>query len=174
MFLSNDEMGIHHILSNGGNKRLPEILKTEDQSHASMLKKDLLSLFGKSQVPNYCPDTKVYLYQLSKAFGSHDVLEIIASMVAFETYADHMISAVWKSLEEIYPNIDKNTLEYFQIHVGGDDPAEAYHVQMTDRLIQEAKIESNNEKFVKMVLNYYELNAKWCDQICQNSIRIKE
>jgi hypothetical protein len=169
MFLCNDEMGSHHILSNGGNRRLPEILKTEEQSHASLLKKDLLILFGNPPVPNFCPVTKQYLLTLSESLGSNDIVELVASMVAFETHANHMINAVWQRIGQLFPAIDKNSLEYFKIHVGGDDPAEAYHVQMTDRLIIEAKAESNSDEFVKKVLRYYDLNATWCQNICQNT-----
>lgn len=169
MFLCNDEMGSHHILSNGGNPRLPEILKTEENSHANMLKKDLHLIFGQHATPDFCPTTRAYLIALSEAFGSQDIGEIVASMVAFENHANRMIKALWQRLEELFPAIDKDSLEYFKIHVGGDDPAEAYHVKMTEQLILETYANQNDQAFIQKVLKYYRLNEGWCREICQAS-----
>lgn len=166
MFLCNDEMGSHHILSNGGNKRLPEILQTEGQTHANMLKKDLLTLFGKPCKPDVCPVTMKYLMDLMESLGSDNIEEMVASMVAFENHAHHMIQAVWDRIHELYPHVDKESLEYFKIHVGGDDPAEAYHVQMTEQLILETKASVNTDRFMKHMIKQYTLSANWCRDIC--------
>ncbi len=117
MFLCNDEMGSHHILTNGGNRRFPEILMTEEQSHASMLKKDLKLLFGQPSKPDFCPITSKYLLALGESLGATDIVDLVASMVAFENHADHMINADWARLEELFPSVDKDSLEYFKIHV---------------------------------------------------------
>lgn len=173
MFLCGDEIGNHHILTNGGNPRLHEILRTEEQTHFSLLKKDTELLFKVPLKPEFSPATGRYLNELHEMLGSEDTSERVAAMVAFENHAHTMIEALWNSLEGIFPKIDKNALEYFSIHVGGDDPAEAYHTQTTERLIEETNSADNLEKFLEKVVANYRLNYNWCQEICQESDRLQ-
>jgi len=169
MFLCNDEMGSHWILINGGNARLPEILQTDTQSHASLLKKDIRTLFKNPVAPDYSPATTEYLKKLMESLGSDQIENLVATMVAFENHAHVMIESLWERLAHIYPGTDKDALEYFKIHVGGDDPAEAYHTKMTEGLILHTKANANLPKFLDLVLKNYERNHAWCQKICEES-----
>lgn len=171
MFLAYDEIGGYYVSINGGNSRLPEILKTGDQSHYNLFKKDTGSLFGRPLEPEYSAKTKEYLIDLKRRLGAEDVSQQVAAMVAFENHAHKMIEALWCSLGVVFPKINKESLEYFSVHVGGDDPAEAYHTQMTERLIEETGAATNTEEFVDKVVEHYRFNSNWCRDVCEESAK---
>jgi hypothetical protein len=165
-FLCWDETGSQYLLQQNGIKALPNILDTRTHFHANLLKKDLEQIFGDKIPPNYCKDTQEYLKELLKKLGAQSKLERSAMMVAFEMHAERMIQELWKSLSEAH-ELKKETLTYFEAHVGGDDPAEAYHVALTQRLVQDLISEKDMESFVSHFINAYRLNIDWCEKICE-------
>ena len=88
-------------------------------------------------------------------------------MVAFEKHANQMINSLWNSLASIH-GLEKNSLQYFETHVGGDDPAEAYHVRMTQRLVTSVVPKEEQDRFFSHFLDCYDLNYKWCAAICKD------
>jgi len=85
-------------------------------------------------------------------------------MVAFEAHAASMIDALWSTVSDIY-GASKDDLTYFKVHVGGDDPAEAYHVQMTQAMVQESVKMDEWERFVYEFAKSYQANLRWCEAI---------
>lgn len=163
-FLSWDETGGHHLIGAKGNQALPEVLNTRQNFHANLLDQDLRNMFGCTVTPNYCPNTRAYLIQLFNNLGSIDPIKRVAMMVAFEMHAEQMLVSLWESLSKITP-IPKEELTYFQTHVGGDDPLEAYHVALTQELVKQLVPQSKEDLFIKMFGRLYELNVSWCRAI---------
>lgn len=54
---------------------------------------------------------------------------------------------------------------YLYTQVGGDDRAEAYHIQMTKRMIQNTIYENDGQGFVDYFSDAYALNYNWCESI---------
>jgi hypothetical protein len=165
-FLSWDETGGHYILQTKGIAGLPEILNTGHNFHSNLLKQDMRVIFGKDIKPSYSPVTKEYLYRLYEGISSLDPIVRCASMVAFETHAGQMITALWESFSA-FSSIKKDSLCYFKTHVGGDDPAETYHVQMTSVMIEKVVSEDQISDFLKIFEDSYCLNYFWCQSITQ-------
>lgn len=57
---------------------------------------------------------------------------------------------------------------YFRTHVGGSDPAEPYHIEMTERLVGDVVSHEYRDNFINEFINGYALNYNWC-----NSIKVK-
>ncbi len=85
-------------------------------------------------------------------------------MVAFENHADIMIDSFWYSLSSLY-NMNKDSLIYFKVHVGGSDPAEPYHIEMTERMVSEIVQDEKRNEFIDEFVNAYALNYNWCESI---------
>jgi hypothetical protein len=161
-FLCWDETGGHAIVQRYGNKGLPKILNTETTFHANMLRRDIHRITGKNIKPFYSKKTVSYLKKLLKGLESLDHVKRCAYMVAFENHAGIMIDSLWNSLANLF-NMDKNDLIYFKVHVGGSDPAEPYHIEMTELMV--SKIVSNEKdinNFLEEFINAYSLNYDWC------------
>lgn len=163
-FLCWDETGGHHLVSAQGNGALPKALDTEQHFHSRLLERDLVEIFGQPVPPNYCPSTRAYLIKLSDKLGSPNKVTRVAMMVSFEMHAETMLLALWDSISKI-TMIPKDELTYFQTHVGGDDPAEAYHVALTQRLVKELVSSSEEGRFEKQFAKLYQLNLNWCQAI---------
>ena len=74
--------------------------------------------------------------------------------------------SLWNSLSGIFTNIEKNDLKYFYGHVGGDDPAESYHVKMTEEMISIlADTSEKQNTFIEHFKKMYTLHIKWCEDI---------
>lgn len=112
-----------------------DILNTDVNFHANILKRDLHTIFGHSVIPKYGENTRLYLENLLENLSSPDAVERCATMVSFELHANQMIVSLWRTLTNTFPGFSKNDLRYFYMHVGGDDPAEKYHVEMTEKMI---------------------------------------
>lgn len=160
-FLSWDEYGGLYPTISHGLKALPKLLEAK-WFHSNLLLDDCSNLFGEEFKPQYSEITKKYLKDLHDGFGDVDPVRRIAYMVSFESHAERMITALWNSLDNAF-EVDKNELKYFRSHVGGDDPAEAYHVEMTDRLIGDSIPEDRREEFHVAVKEAYRLHIDWCD-----------
>jgi hypothetical protein len=164
-FLTWDEMGGHAVVQKHGNKGLPLILNTE-QFHSNLLQKDIRALTGKSLAPAFDPVTKKYLRELEYGLSSIDPVTRVANMVAFETHAGRMISALWGSASLLF-GANKEDLAYFRTHVGGDDPAEQYHIDMTSRMIEQIVHDEESERFLENFEDAYRMNLNWCAEICR-------
>lgn len=165
-FLTADETGVNFVLSAHGITALSRILDTGEYFHASLLKRDLVRLFGEPVLPDYSDATCTYLLALLEDLSHLDPVHRVAAMVAFESHAGRMIESLWNRLEEIFP-IPKEELIYFRVHVGGDDPAEPYHVEMTSRMITRLVPADRADAFVVAFRNAYDLNNSWCRGICE-------
>jgi hypothetical protein len=162
-FLAWDEAGGHAKILKGGNQALPSILDTK-AFHANLLRDDLKVLFNRELKPSFSAITKEYLKRLEYGLSSVDPVVRVAYMVAFEKHAGRMIEALWDILEKLHET-DKEKLKYFYIHVGGDDPAEEYHVKMTGRMIEETINPRDSLRFFDSFVDAYRLNYEWCEAI---------
>lgn len=145
-------------------KALPRILETH-RFHSNILKQDCLKLFGKTVAPNYTKKTRAYLERLYGLLASNCPITRVSGMVSFETHANRMIEALWCNLSQAFQNIPKEELSYFLLHVGGDDPAEKYHVEMTNSLIKKIVSEDNYDFFIEKFLESYAIHTQWCQDI---------
>ena len=168
-FLSWDETGGNYLIREKGISALPKILNTKRHFHASYLKADLKYIWGEDIKPDYCPDTRECLVTLSRKLGSSNHLERCAMMVAFEMHAGQMIEALWKSLSRTLW-LEPDRLQYFKMHVGGDDPGEEYHIQLTQKLINSIVPGSKRKEFVFLFEEGYKLNIDWCNALCKDKI----
>lgn len=134
-FLSWDETGGLYVTLRKKMAGISDILQTDKYFHSNYLRDDLVTLFGHAITPLYSDVTKNYLNNLYLNLSNIDAVKRCATMVSFEEHANQMILSLWNSLSGIFTNIEKNDLKYFYGHVGGDDPAESYHVKMTEEMI---------------------------------------
>jgi hypothetical protein len=163
-FLVWDETGGWKITQDEGVEGLLHLLDTRSLFHSNLLKKDLTRIFGKKLQPYYAPVTRTYLKDLHDGLASLDPVTRCAFMASFETHAERMIDSLWAFVVK-RTNIDKEELQYFSTHVGGDDPAEAYHVGMTTNMIANLVPPEDEERFIREFINAYELHIEWCESI---------
>lgn len=166
-FLTWDETGGHSVTMRKGNEGLPDILNTWN-FHANLLRDDIKSILGEDIEPDYSPATTAYLKTLYEGLANRDAVTRCAAMVAFEYHAERMIESLWTSLSDLYPD-QKETLKYFHTHVGGDDPAEAYHVAMTSRMLELLVPSDKSDTFLREFEHFYAVNVNWCESITINS-----
>ena len=159
-FICWDETGGHGRILQGGKAALPDILLTKN-FHSNLLKKDASQLLGRAILPNYTSRTKQYLHSLYAGLSSKDSLVRCAYMVAFELHAADMIQSLWTTLAKAF-KAQPDDLEYFRSHVGGEDPAEKYHGEMTGRLIGELVQPDRTDRFLNEFLGAYRLSVQWC------------
>jgi hypothetical protein len=163
-FLSLDETGSYMKLMEGGHEALPDILDTSN-FHSNILRRDLKFLFGKNIEPVHTSQLKYYFVQLSEGLSSLDDLQRCACLVALEVHSEIMILALWNSIHKAFPEVDKDKLEYFYLHVGGNNPAEQYHVEMTERMIDEIVSTEDFPIFAEYLKKFYTLNVELCNHI---------
>ena len=144
-FLSWDETGGLNLTLRQGLKGLPRLLETQ-RFHANLLKNDCALLFGRPLQLDYSTVTKTYLRELYQGLSSVCAVTRVAYMTSFENHANRMIEALWNSISNHF-KIEKQQLIYFLAHVGGDDPAEAYHVEMTQKLINKIVTQDKQSLF---------------------------
>lgn len=169
-FLCWDEMGaFYKTLSNGINA-LPQILNTS-HFHSNMLKKDCKRLLNEDLEPHFSAETRTYLLALYEGLSSADHVKRVAHMVAFETHAGIMILALWDALAKHF-NYPKEKLTYFNLHVGEYDPKEIYHVEMTNRLIEEVVSAENRPAFDEEYKKALMLNVNWCQDVVSLSMNV--
>ncbi|QRK11185.1 hypothetical protein JQX13_14580 [Archangium violaceum] len=163
-YLCWDETGGHFTLTRHGISGLPRILETRKTFHANHLRRDIERLVGTAR-PSYAPVTREYLTDLYEGLAHASSLERCATMVAFELHAQRMISGLWGALAAAHPDIQKDELSYFRIHVGGEDPAEPYHVALTCGMLERLVPPEQQEKFLERFEVRYARNVAWCRDI---------
>ena len=162
-FLTWDELGGYYTLKMQGPAALPRILETKS-FHANLLKTDIKKMMGKELNYHYTSTTRTYMQNLKRALSSPNHIERVAYMVAFEMNAATMIQGLYDSLKRLFgPNAQ--SLTYFEAHVGGNDPAEIYHIDMTSRLIERLVADHDMVSFLNHFEKACELNSHWCEQI---------
>ncbi len=163
-FICWDEAGGYDVLLRHGKAGLAKALETRRRFHCNLLRNDLAVIFGRAVRPNYGPDTRRYLRHLYAGLASQNAVRRCAYMVAFEMHAEKMIGALWASVVAA-TGLAREQLLYFEAHVGGDDPAEGYHAQMTQRLVQELVPPSARERFLAEFREAYRKSLAWCRAI---------
>lgn len=160
-FIAWDEAGGHNVVLEEGNPGLPRILETQRNFHANLLQNDVTQILGRRVRPNYGPATRRYLKALFAGLAANDSVIRAAHMVAFEMHAGTMIEALWKTVSAAWGS-DPEQLLYFRAHVGGSDPAEAYHEKMTASLVDRVVPQERQADFTEAFLEAYRLNFDWC------------
>lgn len=166
-FLSFDETGGNYLLRKEGIEALPRLLETHRLFHASLLREDIVALLGEELKPDFSGPTGKYLLNLMKSLGAKDPVERAAAMVAFEMHAGEMIASLWDSLSRLFPEVRKESLAYFETHVGGDDPQEEYHKELTRRLTAALVPPDRVSDFGRFFAKFYRRNSDWCREICE-------
>jgi hypothetical protein len=169
-FLSFDETGSYDKVVNGGHKVLPNLLDTSN-FHSNMLRRDLKFLFKKDVKPIHNLYLKSYFINLSKGLSNIDDIQRCAALVALEVHSEIMILALWDSVMRVFPEVERNTLEYFFLHVGGENPAEKYHVEMTELMIKEIVPEKDMNLFFLYFKHNYEMNIELCKSILASNTK---
>ena len=169
-FLVSDEFGIYNNACLQGNKGLVNILNVERNFHYHFLMNDMKNIKGYEIIPNYSKVTMDYLDNLLQGLSNLDDVVRCATMVAFECHAENMILSLWNKVSELFPNLNKDDLKYFHSHVGGEDPAEQYHVLMTKQMIKEIVNLKTRAKFMIEFEKAYKANFEWCETISPMSI----
>jgi hypothetical protein len=163
-FLTWDETGGNYLLQEQGMPGLPKILDTRTWFHSALLRNDIETLLGHGVSASFGPTTRDYLLRLYGGLASLDAVTRVAYMASFEAHAERMIEGLWERLEELY-DVDKDALSYFRAHVGGDDPAEAYHVATTAGMISRVVPQTRADDFVRQFEEAYGLHIRWCESI---------
>jgi hypothetical protein len=168
-FLVWDEFGGHQTLTERGESALSDILETR-RFHSNILQSDLAELLGAELSPGNSQATLGYLGALSRGLSSSNPLERVANMAAFEMHAGQMIGALWRSLAAIFGEAALEK-EYFILHAGGENPAEAYHIAMSLRLIDRAGAGANRSaELLDLFTEAYRLSFSWCGAVAMTSI----
>jgi len=167
-FLCWDESGGHNVLMRQGMTALPRILETQRRFHANLFRRDAARILGRPVKANYSSATQTYLRALYAGLSSPDHVRRCAFMVAFEHHAGSMIDALWQSVSAV-TDVPKDELIYFRVHVGGDDPAEKYHQDMTCELVHRIVPAESRAQFVADFLEAYALNVEWCRDLVSAS-----
>jgi hypothetical protein len=166
-----DEVGGHKLTLERGNEGLLQLPATRRNYHAHWLRKDIRTLLGRDVQPHRSAATTRYLDELlgglSDARGDRNV----AYMIGFECHAQAMIGALWDAACWSFDLPHDERLVYFWGHVGGDEPAEGVHVEMTRMMVAELVPPDRREEFIELCLEGYALNFHWCEAITANSIR---
>lgn len=169
-FLCWDETGGLYPTIAQGLKALPRLLETK-RFHSNLLKADCETIFNKKIEPDFSDTTKTYLLNLYNGLSNNCVVTRVATMISFESHANIMINSLWKSIST-WASLSESQLTYFLLHVGGDDPAEKYHVQMTRDLIEKTIPNNKYTEFLTKFLNAYQMHYQWCDDIIRISLKL--
>lgn len=165
-FLTWDESGGNYVIMTQGKAALPRILETSRWFHSNVLRDDIRKILGRPVEANYGPATRDYLFALYRGLASLDIVERCAHMVAFELHAEAMINALWATLTRV-TGLPREDLAYFYLHTGGDDPAEKYHVELTQDLIERVVPEGRYDDFMGAFRRAYALNIAWCRAVVE-------
>lgn len=167
-FLMFDETGGVDLGLNVNKERLPELLNLS-RMHSELLRADAEKILGRPIAPHYSRVTQDYINALYRGLGSTDVVVRCAHFVAFELHAGAVLDALWASIARI-TGLPREELRYFALHVGGDDPAEVYHVQLTQHLIKRVVPASQRERFKAAFIEAYSLHVEWCRALVEQPL----
>lgn len=163
-FLCWDETGGAYVLECFGKSGLMKILETKKWFHANMLREDISHITGEQIKPNFAEPTKSYLNKLILGFNNLNPVIRCAHMVAFEHHANAIIDSLWHSIGKQF-KVNLNKLTYFKTHVGGDQPAEAYHMAMTKKMINYIVKAVDQDLFINTALEAIDTHLNWSGKI---------
>lgn len=165
-----DEVGGHKLTLENGNDGLLQLPATRRNYHAHWLRQDIRAILGKDVSPHRSPATIRYLDALFDGLSDARRNRNVAHMIGFECHAQAMIAALWDSVCSSFNLPHDEQLVYFWGHVGGETPAEAVHVEMTQVMVAELVPPDRREEFIELCLEAYALNFNWCEAITASSI----
>ena len=165
-FLCWDETGGAHVLDRFGKAGLPKILQTQRWFHANMLKQDIHLITGHHVKPDFRDPTQAYLHALIQGFSDLNPVIRCAHMVAFECHAAVIIEDLWQAICRNF-DVTPNTLTYFRVHVGDDQPAEAYHVAMTKQMISHIVSSSDESLFSITAKASIQIHLDWAAKLTE-------
>jgi hypothetical protein len=166
-YICAEETGANYLLASGGASSLPRLLDTSTAFHANLLSADLGSILGLSSRlhAEYSDCTRRYLEELGAFLSDSDPVVRSAHMVAHEVFAGIEISSMSRAIDKAL-SVQSRTYDYFRIHVGNDDPAEAHHIEMTSRLVDKVVPEGGESSFVDLFEEAYAFNIDWTRRLC--------
>lgn len=160
-----DEVGGHKLTLEEGNQGLLRLLETRRNYHAHWLRQDIRTLLGREVAPHRGAATVRYLDDLLAGLSDPRGNRNVAYMIGFECHAQAMITALWEAIGAAFGLPRDERLVYFWGHVGGAEPAEAVHVEMTRMMVAELVAPARAEEFIGLCLEGYALNFRWCEAI---------
>jgi hypothetical protein len=164
-FLVWDEFGGHPLTKKYGDEGLRYLTSVDRNFHSNLLRRDIELLVGKTVEPKQSAVTTKYLDELYDGLSNGSSNHNVAHMVAFEKHASDMIEAMWSAIHRVFGVPKDSKLKYFYEHVGGDSPAEAFHVEMTRKMIGHLVPEQDYEEFLTTCLDAYAASARWCESV---------
>ncbi len=165
-FLCWDETGGGHVLECFGKAGLSKILQTKKWSHTNILKQDVNLITGLHIKPDFSEPTYSYLKLLIQGFSDLNPVIRCAHMVAFECHADVIIQNLWQVICDNF-DVNPDKLTYFKIHVGSDDPAEAYHVAMTKEMIKHIVSPNDEILFLTTAKESIKIHLDWAEKLAE-------
>lgn len=165
-----DEVGGHKLTLEKGNEGLLQLPATRRNYHAHWLRRDIRTILGRDIQPHRSAATTRYLDELLDGLSDAGSNRNVAYMIGFECHAQEMISALWDAVCSSFGLPHDQRLVYFWGHVGGDEPAEGVHVEMTRMMVAELVPPDRREEFIELCLEGYALNFHWCEAITGSSI----
>jgi hypothetical protein len=166
-----DEVGGHKLTLEEGNQGLLKLPATRCNYHAHWLRRDIRTLLGREVAPHRSAATVRYLDDLLAGLSDPRGNRNVAYMIGFECHAHAMISALWAAIGAAFDVPQDERLVYFWGHVGGEEPAEAVHVEMTRMMVAELVPPERGEEFIALCLEAYGLNFRWCEAISASPVR---
>lgn len=160
-----DEVGGHKLTLEEGNQGLLQLFATRRNYHAHWLRQDIRTILGRDVAPHRGAATARYLDDLLAGLSDPRGNRNVAYMIGFECHAQAMIGALWEGIGAAFGLPRDERLVYFWGHVGGEEPAEAVHVEMTRMMVAELVAPARAEEFIGLCLEGYALNFGWCEAI---------
>jgi hypothetical protein len=166
-----DEVGGHKLTLERGNQGLLRLPATRRNFHAHWLRRDIRTLLGRDVAPHRGAATVRYLDDLLHGLSDPRGNRNVAYMIGFECHAQAMIAALWEAVCAAFDLPQDERLVYFWGHVGGAEPAEAVHVEMTRMMVAELVPPERGEEFIALCLEAYARNFRWCEAITATAAR---
>lgn len=163
-FLCWDETGGQYIIEKFGKTGLQNILDTKKWFHSNLLRRDIEVLTGKPISPDFSEPTRSYILSLIEGLSNKDSVIRCAYMVAFEIHAHTIIESLWAGIKKYFEH-DPSELIYFKAHVGGDDPAEAYHIEMVHKMLEQVVSKEEENKFQQHAMKALYESLDWSASI---------
>jgi hypothetical protein len=164
-FLVWDEFGGYLLSRKHGDEGLLHLTKTGGNFHSNLLRADIEKVLGKPIEPKWSAASDEYLNALLDGLSDERDSRNVACMIAFEKHAHVVIEAVWDAINRIFGIPKDSRLKYFYEHVGGDAPAEEFHIEMVQRMIGDLVPEQGREEFLAACIAEYAASIRWCEAI---------
>lgn len=164
-FLIWDEFGGYRLSQEYGNEGLCHLIKVNEIFHSNILRHDIEILLGKRVSPKWGITTNEYLNDLLDGLSDSRNNRNVAYMIAFEKHAQIIIQSIWNAISRVFGTPQDSQLQYFYEHVGGESPAEVYHIEMTQKMISLLVPRNEQEQFLAMCVDAFEVSIRWCESL---------